>query len=98
MEQVWRAHRVLRAHRGIGRHDMERTAIDFLLRAHEAKIAARRSTDKTLSDLFLKIAQSYEALAENEEWLEGKRSPVADVGGVGAGGGGAGGAAAAAGR
>ena len=59
---------------------MERTAVDFLLRAHEAKIAARMSPDKTLSDLFLKIAQSYEALAENEEWLEGKRSPMADAG------------------
>ena len=63
---------------------MERTAVDFLLRAYEAKIAARMSPDKTLSELFLQIAQSYEALAENEEWLEGRRSPMADAGLVGA--------------
>jgi hypothetical protein len=37
------------------------------------------SPDKTLSDLFLEIAQSYEALAENEEWLEGKRSPAVGI-------------------
>jgi hypothetical protein len=55
---------------------MALTAVHFLLRAHEAKIAARMSPDKALSDLFLEVAQSYEALAENEEWLEGKRSPV----------------------
>jgi hypothetical protein len=76
MEQVRRADRVFGAHRGIGRHDMALTAVHFLLRAHEAKIAAKMSPDKTLSDLFLEVAQSYEALAENEEWLEGKRSPV----------------------
>jgi len=58
---------------------MALTAVHFLLRAHEAKIAARMSPDKELSDLFLEVAQSYEALAENEEWLEGKRSPVARV-------------------
>jgi hypothetical protein len=42
------------------------------------------SPDKTLSELFLKIAQSYEALAENEEWLDGKRSPVIGLRCVGA--------------
>jgi hypothetical protein len=63
---------------------MALTAEHFLLRAHEAKIAARMSPDKTLSELFLKIAQSYEALAENEEWLDGKRSPVIGLRCVGA--------------
>jgi hypothetical protein len=58
---------------------MALTAVNCLLRAHEAKIAARMSPDKTLSDLFLEIAQSYEALAENEEWLEGKRSPAVGI-------------------
>jgi hypothetical protein len=42
------------------------------------------SSDKALSDLFLEVAQSYEALAENEEWLEGKRSPVGGARSVGA--------------
>ena len=56
---------------------MALTAVHFLLRAHEAKIAARMSPDKALSDLFLEVAQSYQALAEKEEWLEGKRSPAA---------------------
>jgi len=55
---------------------MAMTAVHFLMRAHEAKVAARMSPDKALSDLFLEVAQSYEALAENEEWLEGKRSPL----------------------
>jgi hypothetical protein len=55
---------------------MALTALNFLLRAHEAKLVARMSPDKTLSELFLQIARSYEALAENEEWLEGKRSPA----------------------
>ena len=55
---------------------MALTALNFLLREHEAKLAARMSPDKTLSELFLKIARSYEALAENEEWLEGKRCPT----------------------
>jgi hypothetical protein len=58
---------------------MALTAEHFLLRAHEAKIAARMSPDKTLSELFLRIAQSYEALAENEEWLDGKRSPITGI-------------------
>lgn len=56
---------------------MALTAVQFRLRASEAKDAARTSPDEKLSDLFLEIAQSYEALAENEDWLEGKRNPVA---------------------
>ena len=63
---------------------MALTAVHFLLRAHEAKIAARTSPDKALSDLFLEVAQSYEALAENEEWLEGKRSPASGARSMGA--------------
>jgi hypothetical protein len=63
---------------------MALTAVHFLLRAHEAKIAAKMSQDKALSNLFLEVAQSYEALAENEEWLEGKRSPLGAARSVGA--------------
>ncbi len=48
----------------------------LLRRASEAKDAARMSPDPKLSNLFLEIAESYEALAENEEWLAGRRSPL----------------------
>jgi len=82
MEQVRIAHRLFRAH-GIGRHDMTLTSVDFLLRAREAKDAADATrTLPELSDLFLQIAQSYEALAENEEWLEGKRAATRAASGI----------------
>ena len=48
---------------------MPLTAAYYHCRASEAKDAARKSPDTKLSQLFLEIAQSYEALAENEEWL-----------------------------
>jgi hypothetical protein len=77
MQQVSIARSLVRAHRGIGRRDMALTAAHCLLRASEAKAAARMSPDKKLSELFLQIAQSYEALADDEQWLEGKRYATA---------------------
>ena len=56
---------------------MALTATYFLHCAREARNAASRSRDPTLSGLFLDIARSYEALAENEERLNGERPPVA---------------------
>lgn len=55
---------------------MALTVAQYLRRANEAKDAARLSSDTKLSGLFREIAESYEALAQNEEWLEGKRHPV----------------------
>jgi hypothetical protein len=55
---------------------MALTAAYFRLCASEAKDAARRSRDPRLSGLFLDIAQSYEALAENQQWLNAARPPV----------------------
>jgi hypothetical protein len=56
---------------------MALTAAYFLQCAREARDAASRSRDPTLSGLFLDIAQSYEALAESEEWLNAERPPAA---------------------
>jgi hypothetical protein len=56
---------------------MALTATYFLHCAREARDAARRSRDPTLSALFLDIARSYDALAENEEWLNAERPPGA---------------------
>ena len=58
---------------------MALTVAYFLLHAREARNAARRSRDPKLSGLFLEIAQSYEALAENQEWLNAERPLVAEA-------------------
>jgi hypothetical protein len=62
---------------------MALTSVDFLLRAREAKEAADAARMlPELSDLFLQIARSYEALADNEEWLEGKRVSTRAASGI----------------
>jgi hypothetical protein len=53
---------------------MPLTAAYYYSRASEAKAAARKSHDARLSELFLEIAESYQALAKNEEWLQGRQS------------------------
>jgi hypothetical protein len=58
---------------------MALTVAYFRLHAREARTAARRSRDPKLSGLFLEIAQSYDALAENQEWLNAERPLVAEA-------------------
>jgi hypothetical protein len=53
---------------------MPLTAAYYYLRANEAKVAARKSPDTRLSELFIEISESYESLAKNEEWLQCRRS------------------------
>ena len=53
---------------------MPLTAAYYYSRATEAKVAARKSPDTRLSELFLQIAESYESLAKNEEWLLRRQS------------------------
>jgi hypothetical protein len=62
-----------------GERDMALTAAYFLLRAREARDAARCLQDPKLSLMFLDIARSYETLARNEEWLDGERPALAGV-------------------
>jgi hypothetical protein len=47
-------------------------------RAHQARLAAKATFDKQQRAIFEKLARSYEAMAEDAEWLEGNEPPSSE--------------------